>query len=333
MKIIKFFVLLLAISLVRCTENTDFLPQSKNVKTKKRVALRASRMSLNDVSPKKWLQAVPDNVYISQLSIPGTHESAALHEPLPNIARCQWLDIPEQLNIGVRYLDIRCRHFKNKFTIHHGPIYQHKNFSDILKICKQFLKENPSEFIIMSIKQEHKSAENNRYFYETFMEYAKNEATGIFYTKNVIPTVETVRGKIVLIRRFGVPEKMTLGIQAYNGWNDNRNRVVINNETNTLIIQDKYKFKDNKLKWNLIKSHFEKSFADKNIQHLYINNSSGYKPGWFGIPNITAVSNEINNKLGLYLYNTSDKKKKLGIVGIDFIGDYRAKQIYTMQDF
>lgn len=333
MKILKFFALLFVIFLMSCSDNSEFLPQNEDVKVQQQVALRPKKLSLNEISPKKWLQAVPSNLYISQLSIPGTHESSALHEPLPNIAKCQWLDIPEQLNIGVRYLDIRCRHFKNKFTIHHGPVYQHKNFSDILQICKKFLKENPSEFIIMSVKQEHKSAENNRSFYQTFNEYLKKEAKDIFYTKNAVPTVAEVRGKIVLIRRFKAPVNKELGIQAYYGWNDNRNGIVINNGVNRLIVQDKYKFKDNNLKWNLIVSQFKKSMEDKNVQNLYLNNTSGYKPGWFGIPNIRAVSNEINDKLGLYLYNMPNKKKKLGIVGVDFIGDYRAKQIYTMQDF
>lgn len=336
MKAIKYLILATVLFFFGCSKDSGMIPQElvKTVKAdkkgKKSKASLFARPSSNQVTAKNWLQAVPDHIYISQLSIPGTHESAALHEGLPNTARCQWLSIKQQLNIGVRYLDIRCRHMNNKFNIYHGIVNQRQNFSDILNACKQFLKENPSEFIFMCVKEEYKAVNNSRPFYKTFKEYLKNEAKDIFYTKNKIPTLASVRGKIVLIRRFYAPKK--LGIQARYGWVNNGSSV-INNGTNQLHIQDMYKVTNNTVKWNLVVSMFNKSVKDTNPKNLYLNNISGYKPGWFGIPNITAVSNDLNNKLGLYLYNMTDKKKKLGIVGIDFIGDYRAKQIYTTQNY
>lgn len=333
MKTIKLLLVTLVLSFANCADNTDVLPQNE-MKTEQQVIKLAHR-STNEISAKNWLQTVPDNVYVSQLSIPGTHESSALYEGLSNTAKCQNLDIDKQLEIGVRYLDIRCRHFKNKFTIHHGPIYQHKNFSDVLSICKKFLQENPSEFIFMSIKDEHTAEENNRYFYQTFEEYVTNEANGLFFTEDRIPTLGEVRGKIILIRRFVVPDNVELGIQARQGFRDNR-AFVIENSTNEFHVQDMYKVNENAEKWNLVTTMFNQCVNDKNPQHLYLNNTSGYKPGFFGIPVITAVSNQINNQLGIYLDDiemSTNKNRKLGIIGIDFITATRAKQIYTIQDF
>lgn len=335
MRTIKMMFVLFVLSLASCADNIEVIPQNEVKETKKQQVVKFAHRSANKVSSKNWLQAIPDSIYISQLSIPGTHESSALYEGLPSTAKCQNLDIDKQLEIGVRYLDIRCRHFKNKFTIHHGPIYQHKNFSDILSVCKTFLTENPTEFIFMSIKDEHTAVENNRSFYETFQEYVTNEANGLFFTEDRIPTLVEARGKIVLIRRFSVPKDVELGLQAREGFRDNR-AFIIENSTNEFHVQDMYKVHENAEKWKLVTTMFNECINDTNPQHLYLNNTSGYKPGAFGIPVITAVSNQINNQLGIYLDDiamSTNKNRKLGIIGIDFITATRAKQIYSIQDF
>lgn len=337
MKTIKILSLTLVLLAVGCSSNTELEPYNEvNASKLKEVKQSYQRPISENVNSIEWLKSVPGSVYVSQISIPGTHESAALYEGLRGTAKCQDLKIDEQLNIGVRYLDIRCRHMNNKFRIFHGIADQKQSFSDILNSCKSFLRKNPSEFIFMSVKEEYRQRNSTRKFYETFEEYLEKEAKDCFYIKNRVPKLQEVRGKIVLIRRFSIPEDKELGIQANDGWNDNRNNVIIENGVNKLIIQDKYKFSDNNLKWNLITSQFQKSFSDKSSQNLYLNNTSGYTPGWFGIPNITRVSNEINPKLDTYLYNlslSSNRKKKLGIVGVDFVTAQRAKQILLLQDY
>ena len=70
--------------------------------------------------------------------------------------------------IGVRYLDIRCRHFHNTFEIHHGSIYQKINFDQVLEQCFTFLNNHPSETIIMSVKEEYNPEGNSRSFEATF---------------------------------------------------------------------------------------------------------------------------------------------------------------------
>lgn len=328
MRVLKTTLLsIFVVTMFSCNHENPVADQEQLIVEKTQNINRKQNL-LNTIAAKEWLKAIPDYVKISQLSIPGTHESAALHEGFPNTAKCQYLNIDEQLNIGVRYLDIRCRHMKNKFPIYHGISSQRQDFSDILKSCKKFLKENPSEFIFMSVKEEYKSENNSRAFYQTFQEYLKNEASTIFYLQDRIPALQEVRGKIVLIRRFSSP--VELGIQARYGWKDNSTASIRNRNTQ-INIQDIYKVTDNNAKWKAIESLFNHSINNKNKNTIYLNNTSGYKPGLFGIPNIKTVSNDINDRLGKYLYDL--KNKKLGIIGIDFIGDYRAKQIYTTQDY
>ncbi|MBN2842929.1 MAG: hypothetical protein JXM68_07555, partial [Sedimentisphaerales bacterium] len=49
-----------------------------------------------------WMAAQKDISLLSQLSIPGTHDSGARFEPIGGTAKCQNLTIAEQLAIGVR---------------------------------------------------------------------------------------------------------------------------------------------------------------------------------------------------------------------------------------
>ena len=57
-----------------------------------------------------WMSPLDGGLLLSQLSIPGTHDSGARFEPLSRTAKCQTLTIGQQLDAGARFLDIRCRH-------------------------------------------------------------------------------------------------------------------------------------------------------------------------------------------------------------------------------
>ena len=54
-----------------------------------------------------WMAALPDDRPISEIVVPGTHDSASMNAQLGFITKCQALSIAQQLNIGARYLDIR----------------------------------------------------------------------------------------------------------------------------------------------------------------------------------------------------------------------------------
>ncbi len=108
---------------------------------------------------------------ISRLSIPGTHNSGATIEKLSGTAKCQNLTIGQQLDAGVRFLDIRCRHTNDGFTIYHGSVNQNLRFTEVLDVTLGFLTANPGETVIMSVKEAHKSENNTRGFEATFDSY------------------------------------------------------------------------------------------------------------------------------------------------------------------
>jgi len=82
------------------------------------VLMTAITLSAN-AAGNNWMASLNSGLYLSQFSIPGTHETMALYESLSGTAKCQNLSLSSQLDAGVRFVDIRCRHLNNTFVIHH----------------------------------------------------------------------------------------------------------------------------------------------------------------------------------------------------------------------
>ena len=54
-----------------------------------------------------WMAELPDDRLLSEIHIPGTHDSGTQYVQLAFFSKCQALSIREQLEAGFRYLDIR----------------------------------------------------------------------------------------------------------------------------------------------------------------------------------------------------------------------------------
>lgn len=301
-----------AASLLLSCSNDNILERDSNetVIASGKANLKAA---LVPVAMNSWMANLQDNISISKISIPGTHDSGARVDApvVSGTAKTQDLSIAEQLDAGVRFLDIRCRHIDNSFTIHHGAIYQKLNFDDVLNACYAFLNSHPSETIIMSVKEEYDASNTTRSFEQTFDSYVqKNSAKWDLGT--TIPNLGDVRGKIKLLRRFSA--NTAKGINA-TSWADNTT-FEINNSAAQLKVQDYYKVTNNDDKWNGILNLLNEANNDTTGK-LFINFTSGYKPGIFGIPSIPTVSNSINPKLKTFFQNNT--KGTYGIMPIDFV--------------
>ncbi|CAH0223242.1 phosphatidylinositol-specific phospholipase C [Chryseobacterium sp. WG14] len=265
------------------------------------------------IAMNSWMSGLQDNISISRISIPGTHDSGATREIPSNsgTAKTQNLSIGEQLNTGVRFLDIRCRHIDNSFAIHHGPIYQNLNFDDVLTACYSFLESHPSETIIMSVKEEYDASNTTRSFESTFDSYIQKNPSKWDLGTN-IPNLGQVRGKIKLLRRFSAGTAK--GINA-TSWADNTT-FEINNNGAPMKVQDYYKVTNNDDKWAGISSLLNEAKNDGSNK-LFVNFTSGYKPGIFGIPSIPTVSNSINPKLKTFFQTNT--QGTYGVMPIDFV--------------
>ena len=100
-----------------------------------------------------WMSDIPDNARVTTLSIPGTHDSCSIEGPL-GFAKTQNLDLADQLNAGIRFLDIRLAHYQDNLFAHHNAVHMEKSYADILDICSEFLAKHPTEAVFMSVKEE-----------------------------------------------------------------------------------------------------------------------------------------------------------------------------------
>ena len=267
-----------------------------------------------------------DNLMLSQLNIPGTHESCAHATYVHDWADCQDWSLQDQLNHGIRYIDIRCRHINDGFDLYHGDVqivsslYSNaglKFAADVRDVCVAFLKANPKECIIMQIKRESSDSNNTQTFEQTLDGYLKGFES-FFYLDDHVPTLGEVRGKIVVVRRFGLDQNSTPRGIAALPWADNAtfsvNYTAANRAAVRLEVQDQYQYSFNLFnpgapiadKWNNISALLDRAKSDTS-NAWYINETSAtdlpeltprsFATGLDGLPPTEGINPKLNNYL------------------------------------
>lgn len=169
-----------------------------------------------------WMRNIPDSCLISEINMPGTHDSCARFIRLSRITQCQNKCIADQLNMGVRFIDLRVKLHKKKLVLVHGitTCYADEKkkkpllLENVISDCRKFLSENPSEALLLSLKRDDGASSE-----ETFDFFYKNhiKAEAFWYLENRIPTLAEARGKIVLLNRCAVD--FSDGKKGYSDYN------------------------------------------------------------------------------------------------------------------
>ena len=180
----------------------------------------------------RWMSALEDDRAINELSIPGTHDSGATHSIADVAGKCQSLSIEDQLYMGVRFFDIRLQQVEDEFNIVHSFVDQGTEFEDVLEEMVEFVIENPSEFLIISIKED-TDPKNPEGDFAALLEAELHEYDNISTSTTLPKTVGEARGKIYLVSRYS---NSTMGIPAYYGWQDSTSF-----ELGELYVQDNYR--------------------------------------------------------------------------------------------
>ena len=212
-------------------------------------AADASYRTLSTASNPNWMRDLPGETSLAALSIPGTHETMAIHGGAWTQAQEDFGDsggtLAAQLDAGIRMIDIRARvNDGNTFTIHHGGTYQNANFDDVLGKLAGFLGAHPGETVLMRLKQECTGeigsctdASGQAAFTDIFNAYVSRRPT-LFWSPSVtgnaaMPTLGEVRGKVVLVVVNGARggRYANYGLAQFGDWNDGSSTYVQDNYT------------------------------------------------------------------------------------------------------
>lgn len=285
----------------------------------------------------EWMKDVDGATRLSAMSIPGTHDSATEHVGLRYIFQCQDRGIAEQLENGYRYLDIRLALDGDTLILKHNFSKCRKSASlfskalsldDVLSDAYAFLEAHPSETVIMCVKAENGKDDVARL--QTLLYDAISANEGAWYLKNRIPTLDEVRGKIVLATRFedllGLGEEKS-GLHFY--WEDQGDRSILAvphaqspiNDSEALFVQDRYNYAVQD-KLDAIEHCLVNSQASE--ESFFLNFCSTSGSGKVGHPKKYAES--INEYLRAYDW---DDSCCYGVVIVDFAAHDIAELIYN----
>ena len=248
-----------------------------------------------------WMSQLDDNVSLRNINMPGSHDTMALYSIADLAGQCQSLSLHDQLNLGVRFLDIRLKEDHDKLKAVHGFIDQKVSFETITKTIEEFIEKNPSEFIIMSVKEEADPSNSEISFENSLKTYLNKD---IYLKDTELPNkLGDVRGKVMLLSRY---ENSTIGVPAYGGWKDSISFTL----PNDIYVQDTYQITSAEQKQDeIVKCFNEAGHA------LKINFLSAYRTDTFPPSYAVSAAEDINPWINEEINKYNDRN----IVLYDFV--------------
>lgn len=151
-----------------------------------------------------WMKSIRDEVKLSEMALPGSHDSATFNVTLTpivsDVVQTQVLSFDEQLRYGIRVFDLRIRRTGNAFALHHGPVYLDKMFGSALGSIQRFLVANPSETVLFRIKEEHTPQPGvTQTLAQVFDHYMQQYAATYLKTPKSSVTLGEARGKFIVL--------------------------------------------------------------------------------------------------------------------------------------
>lgn len=289
-----------------------------------------------------WMKDLSDSAKLTELSIPGTHDSGTCHtygdiEPQTSFTACQQYYIREQLAAGARFFDIRMGidgvSELDPYINHGGTVCETENgltlqLSQVISYFRRFLDANPSEFVIMLASHSGGDTKNQANSLHKYIE----QYPDLFYIQadNTIPTVGELRGKIYLMHRLNLEGtgygETDLGVNlsswgSYDYATSDHNPVQISSPNfGKVFVQDRYDT-NAEGKFPYIVATMDAADAGSR-DALYINYTSCTKNNPF-----TAARN-VNNRLYYEAPLYNHFLGHIGILVMDFMDAHNAYCVY-----
>lgn len=170
-----------------------------------------------------WMGELPDSAYLSELSVPGSHDTGTGYEFesvfLQAFSQTQTLTIDEQLARGIRAFDFRPRATGGTLKCAHGVATLKLTFADALASIVGFLAEHPTEFAVLHLlyATEYDSEQNDYNALLTTLLRSETVAPRLIAFRPDL-TVADMRGRILLLSRNDMPACEGYVGGVFSGW-------------------------------------------------------------------------------------------------------------------
>lgn len=239
---------------------------------------------LGDIVMTDWMRELPNDMPLSRVSMPGTHDSATFDlwpmpvnwEYLRECGRTQEWDIATQLNCGIRFLDLRP---KSDGWLYHGPMACRLKLEAALHTCISFVEQHGSELLLLRIKDEEQAATSGRDVWNVLKGCAKRWPQLQLRLDCLGWSVGECRGRVLVLQDWQGP---VMSVR----WT-----------AECLDVQDNWQPTSLADKWTSVKRQFRRASRSKNGQ-LHINFVSAQ-----ALPQYTAryFADALKPKLAEYL--------------------------------
>ena len=304
-----------------------------------------------------WMSCIPQNVFYTMLSVPGSHDAATSTVKLFTFSsKTQNKTIAEQLELGVRALDLRPSATDN-LEIKHGSTGTGVTLAQAIESMRSYLEKNPTEFIYATIHLEGSTDDNKTKKWSNNVYKLVKAAVDGGYALGALSKgakLADYKGKIIFIYR----DDLTGDNQIYNAakvaWNDNIARTVKVRDTNGNEINDflisyqdiwessdldentggisgyfaqKGGVKSDDAKVSMVKKYIDDATGSKDQRLIF--NFASYSGGL-----ISERAKAIMPSVNSYIVS---KKNRLGVILADFVdatyGGYNFTAITTANNF
>lgn len=155
---------------------------------------------MNKMPMHSWMSECDPQKRITALLIPGTHDTMTA-DCQQRYYRTQHLSLSQQLQTGVRFLDIRLR---KEMVAAHREWISDIHADQIFTKCGEFLAKNPHEFILMRIQNANENKDDYPQYGTALLEKIR-EYSSLFYQWQVeedhaspaFPNLKEAAGKIL----------------------------------------------------------------------------------------------------------------------------------------
>lgn len=283
--------------------------------------------------PAQWMRHVDDTVAVSSMSIPGAHDAATGEGfvSLPGFGVTQALGLEEQWRCGVRAFDLRAAVKDTLLYIYHGRLRTRVSFAGALDVIRRLLKENPSEFAVVLLREESDSENGEeRALWPSLVGKAIREMGESAAVFSPDMKVADARGKVLFLTRnaYKGTEKGALLV----GWNHSKdgnvNAQIIscsNGKVARLQVQDYYaptNARKRTEKLEVVKRYLSlAAMAPEGVWTM--NFLSGYSTTWLGCTSVATTSGYKRNAAWLHplvLEVLGHGGRPMGIVFMDYAG-------------